>query len=87
MIKPITLTDVEIEKMLSKPNTVFSNWDRNWSNDYGYDDWANPPSSKRTKHEWIKDIYFTSREFITCKNCGAKKEKTIGDYCEEATKF
>jgi len=84
MIKPLTLTQDELDKLKQPTFGIFSNWDRNWSNDYGYNDWATPSSSKRTRHEWVKDIYFTSKVFWTCKHCGAKQEDpNSGDYCEK----
>jgi hypothetical protein len=51
---------------------------------YGYNDWATPSSSStRKRHEYVIDMYFTRKEFWTCKHCGAKKEDPkAGDYCD-----
>jgi hypothetical protein len=86
MIKPITLTKEELDE-LKKPRvgvSVYSNWNRDWGNAYGYNDWATPSSSStRKRHEYVKDVWFTSKVFWTCKHCGAKKEDPkAGDYCD-----
>jgi len=91
----IQLTQEEIDELQKlteeyrlhqKAYASYSNWNRDWKNEYSYDYWDSPPPFKRTRHEWVP-VLLLNQTVYDCKHCGAKKEKTKGDYCEDETEF
>ena len=81
-MKHITLTDEEIRELLNLRDIPAASSDYN--KDYG---WLDMPTWKPpVKHQWVPTLLIVSTVY-TCSKCGAKKEKTTGDYCEDDSTF